>query len=243
MANTQIQIKTNGTTTLATAGKYCDRNIDVNVAVPASGITPSGSKAITTNGTHDVTQYANAIVNVPTGITPTGSKTITENGTHDVTNYASAVVDVPTAQPTQFTNYYDPSLVRIGERSSYSSSAGYKITTDSECNTIRIPYHHAAGSPFSMRMRGISTVRSRLNFICFAEDGETVPANGSFSSYFTVSYDEHGDAVLTLTGTPLSKEWYFIELIVQYIGIGNATTALTGPIITINEPIGNGGHA
>lgn len=33
MANHQIDISENGTTTLATAGKYCDRNIDVNVSV------------------------------------------------------------------------------------------------------------------------------------------------------------------------------------------------------------------
>lgn len=33
MANTQIAISKNGKTTLATAGKYCERNIDINVAV------------------------------------------------------------------------------------------------------------------------------------------------------------------------------------------------------------------
>ena len=34
MANIEIPITENGTTTLVTAGKYCDRNIDVNVNTP-----------------------------------------------------------------------------------------------------------------------------------------------------------------------------------------------------------------
>ena len=98
MANTQINIGANGTTTLATAGKYCDKNIDVNVAVPASGINPTGTKTITANGEHDVTNFAKANVNVPIPsgyIKPSGTKNITENGTHDVTDYASASVNVP----------------------------------------------------------------------------------------------------------------------------------------------------
>lgn len=95
MANTQINITANGKTTLATEGKYCDRNIDVNVSVPASGITPSGTKNITSNGSHDVTAFATAQVNVPVGITPAGTKNITANGTYDVTSFASAVVAVP----------------------------------------------------------------------------------------------------------------------------------------------------
>ena len=95
MANTQINIAGNGTTTLATAGKFCDRNIDVNVSVPSSGITPTGTKTITSNGSHDVTNFSTAQVNVPVGITPSGTKTITENGTHDVTSFASALVNVP----------------------------------------------------------------------------------------------------------------------------------------------------
>lgn len=36
MENTQIAISSNGKTTLATAGKYCDRNIDINVAVAST---------------------------------------------------------------------------------------------------------------------------------------------------------------------------------------------------------------
>ena len=37
MANITIDVIENGTTTLATSGKYCDRNIDINVNVPSSG--------------------------------------------------------------------------------------------------------------------------------------------------------------------------------------------------------------
>lgn len=37
MANIEINVAENGTTTLATAGKYCDRNIDVVVEVAGSG--------------------------------------------------------------------------------------------------------------------------------------------------------------------------------------------------------------
>ena len=36
MANTQISISRNGKTTLATAGTYCERNIDINVAVAST---------------------------------------------------------------------------------------------------------------------------------------------------------------------------------------------------------------
>lgn len=41
------------------------------------------------------TGFEDAVDNIQTGITPTGTKNINTNGTHDVTNYASADVSVP----------------------------------------------------------------------------------------------------------------------------------------------------
>lgn len=61
--NTQVNITENGTTTLATAGKYCDRNIDVNVNVPTYETELAEQKAITdsiVNGT--ITTYFNDTV-------------------------------------------------------------------------------------------------------------------------------------------------------------------------------------
>lgn len=246
MANTQINITANGTKTLATAGKYCDRNIDVNVAVPASGITPTGNKTITTNGTHDVTNYANAVVNVPVPsgyIKPSGSITITENGTHDVTNYASAVVSISGDQPTQFTNLYDPANVVV-KTASNCSSGTVSFSSDNYVNYVVIPYHHKANAEVSIRVRGISLpVRDRQNFTVFAADGETPLSWGQFSNAITISVDEYGDTVFTFkSGGYKSYEWYYLHLNFQYHGVNSGATAKTGPIITINEPIGNGGH-
>lgn len=95
-----VNITSNGTTTedvkaFATA--------KINVAVPSTGITPQGTKTITENGTHDVTQFAQAKVEVPQGITPAGTKeiSISQNGevTEDVTSFKNVhiVTDVPSA--------------------------------------------------------------------------------------------------------------------------------------------------
>ena len=184
MANTQINVTKNGTTTLATAGKYCDRNIDVNVNVPGKS--------------------------------------------------------------TQFTNLYDPDNVTLDYRMNCSSSSGIAYTADAEANYIKVPFHHKAGESFALRMRGISTVRSRLDLVILEEDGETRINHGQWSSYAAsrVSYDEHGDCVISFSDSFLvSNEWWWIMFNFQYPFHSSAAEKFVGPIITINEPIGNGGHA
>ena len=66
-------------------------------AIPTEYVVPSGEVSITSNGTHDVSGKASAVVNVPVPdgyIKPSGSLDITKNETVDVTNYASAIVNV-----------------------------------------------------------------------------------------------------------------------------------------------------
>lgn len=69
------------------------------------GITPVGTKTITTNGKHDVTAFATADVQVPIPQAPSGKKVIevTKNGvtTHDVTSFAQAEVNVQVPMPDE----------------------------------------------------------------------------------------------------------------------------------------------
>lgn len=91
------EITTNGTYTAS--NDSADGYSSVTVNVPSSGITPTGSINITTNGTHDVTNYASAVVSVSGGgSTPSATKHTIHFDFSDETN-------------TDIDVYYDDALL------------------------------------------------------------------------------------------------------------------------------------
>ena len=58
-------------------------------------ILPDGTMKITENGTYDISNYANVLVNASF---PAGTIEITENGTYDITNYKLVKVNIPTEE-------------------------------------------------------------------------------------------------------------------------------------------------
>ncbi len=87
-------LKPTGTKTITTNGTH---NVKEYESAKVAVPEPSGTKEINTNGTHDVKNYANASVNVPIPsgyIKPTGAIQITDNGAYDVKQYETATVNI-----------------------------------------------------------------------------------------------------------------------------------------------------
>ena len=172
MANIKIDITKNGTTTLATAGKYCESNIEIEVDTKP-----------------------------------------------------------------KFTNLYKFENV-IPDCYLSGSSTPDNFTESTEFNVLKIPYHHTAGEPVVLRMRGLSTTRGRY-YLMFVKSDNSVLTRGQWHNAGTMSFDENGDAVWTMPSdeVAVTEAWDYLYINFQYPYLLSADTGLQGPIVTINEII------
>lgn len=125
-----ISITANGTTT-EDVTSYATASI--TTAVPASAVD-SGTKSISTNGTHDVIGYASANVAVPASAVDSGTKSISisSNGTttHDVVGYASASITANV--PNSYSAGDEGKVVSSGALVSQTAHADVTPTTSDQ---------------------------------------------------------------------------------------------------------------
>ena len=190
MSNHKINITENGTKTLLTGGKYCDRNIDVVVYVPSSGgIEP--------------TKFTN-ILDLDTTIVKNGYRCV--SGGYTATVDGIAIV-CAVAKGTH--------KVRVRGKYVWGFLQTNKMTSVSPYYTN---FYRATSTPTDSSFAGTVLTDNTVSSTNYGQD-----EYGDFYTEFTMPSDG------------------FIGFTLKDISYIYANCTFGDPIITIDEPIGNGG--
>lgn len=161
--------------------------------IPDEYIIPSGTKNITTNGTHDVKNYTSASVNVPVPegyIKPSGTLEIVENGEYDVADKAGVIVSVASggtaAVEEKDVNFYD-----------YDGTLLYSYTLDEIQNLTElppVPDYHAELVPYGWNW-SLATLKAEKYPI---DVGAMYDTNDS-KAHLHITIDEYVSKLLSIT--------------------------------------------
>ncbi|MBE6685781.1 MAG: hypothetical protein E7591_00940 [Ruminococcaceae bacterium] len=158
-------------------------------------VTPSGTKQIVTNGTHNVSTYEYAEVNVPVGITPSGTLDISSNGTFDVTNYATANVAIPTISVVRRITLAND----LGAADPYQ----YNQTVISGDDFVKEHYNDTGLLALLIPMEAIGLVPNTVNWII--QSNSPLYYNGT-TPYYGASPTALSASNITLSSLPISTK-------------------------------------
>lgn len=239
MANIQIAITSNGTKTLATAGKYCDRNIDVNVNVGNDAIvfgTMNGSNKVTLTGTLADGTYTFEYKDKDGNVATIGSAFIGAR----YTNLLALATDASGA-------IFNDTGYRVGYKvSSYSGDMSRDQTDSSGCFvTGFMPYTVAQSkSKVPIYIKGISLDTSAIP--AYMRFSHCIPGNADWYGVCAIATAAAND---NFTITKLGENYYKFTPnggLSAYNGwYGKNLTHMrwslpgngAGVIITVDEPI------